>query len=148
VVHTRPPCDSTIERVIASPKPVPWGLVVKNALEVSSAFSGGHANGRLVRKRLRLHLPHRSTSMNFNGVFRCPEFARNLLIEHARDDHGNYLLLPAGERLKALSDFSYFFPVSAPVATPLQCDANSKRLSEIELSLLEFAVSITQSHSG
>ena len=63
--------------------------------------------------------------MNFNGAFRCPEFVRNLLIEHASDDHGNYVLLPAGERLKALSDFGYVLPVLAPVAAPLQCDANS-----------------------
>jgi len=32
--------------------------------------------------------------MNFNGVFRFPEFVRNLLIEDARDDYGNYLLAP------------------------------------------------------
>src|SRR5882724_2315299 len=32
VAHKRPPCDSTMERLIANPMPLPWGLVVKKAL--------------------------------------------------------------------------------------------------------------------
>src|SRR6266404_1891028 len=39
--HKRPPCDSTMERLIRSPMPVPLGLVVKNALKIWSACCGG-----------------------------------------------------------------------------------------------------------
>src|SRR5437588_839038 len=41
VAHNRPPCDSIIERLIRRPMPVPWGLVVKNALKIWSACCGG-----------------------------------------------------------------------------------------------------------
>jgi len=34
VAHNRPPCDSTIERLMANPMPLPWGLVVKNAEKI------------------------------------------------------------------------------------------------------------------
>ena len=34
LAHKRPPCDSTIERLIAKPMPEPCGLVVKNALKI------------------------------------------------------------------------------------------------------------------
>jgi len=40
VAHSRPPCDSMMERLIDSPMPVPSGLVVKNALKICSACSG------------------------------------------------------------------------------------------------------------
>src|SRR6267378_5923891 len=39
--HKRPPCDSTIDRLMLSPMPVPSGLVVKNALKIRSACCGG-----------------------------------------------------------------------------------------------------------
>src|SRR5664279_1323866 len=39
--HNRPPCDSTMERLIRSPIPVPCGLVVKNALKIWSVCWGG-----------------------------------------------------------------------------------------------------------
>src|SRR5207302_5233254 len=39
--HKRPPCDSTMERLIRRPIPVPWVLVVKNALKILSACCGG-----------------------------------------------------------------------------------------------------------
>ena len=32
--HSRPPCDSMIERLIDSPMPVPCGFVVKNAWKI------------------------------------------------------------------------------------------------------------------
>src|SRR6266478_3729843 len=41
VAHRRPPCDSTMERLIRSPMPVPWDLVVKNALKICSTCSAG-----------------------------------------------------------------------------------------------------------
>src|SRR6267142_4624874 len=41
VAHKRPPCDSTMERLIANPMPLPWGLVVKNASKICSVFSLG-----------------------------------------------------------------------------------------------------------
>src|SRR2546430_3292911 len=41
--HKRPPCDSTMERLMRSPMPVPWGLVVKNALKIWSACCGGRS---------------------------------------------------------------------------------------------------------
>src|SRR6266404_1546187 len=34
VAQIRPPCDSTIERLIAKPMPVPCGFVVKNASKI------------------------------------------------------------------------------------------------------------------
>src|SRR3979411_535996 len=38
--HKRPPCDSSIERLIESPIPVPWLFVVKNGLKIWSFCSG------------------------------------------------------------------------------------------------------------
>jgi len=34
VAHNRPPCDSTMERLMANPMPLPCGLVVKNAEKI------------------------------------------------------------------------------------------------------------------
>ena len=34
VAHKRPPCDSTMERLMANPMPLPCGLVVKNAEKI------------------------------------------------------------------------------------------------------------------
>ena len=42
VAHKRPPCDSTIERLIDNPMPLPWGLVVKNASKICSVLSLGN----------------------------------------------------------------------------------------------------------
>src|SRR5665213_3225893 len=42
VAHKRPPCDSMIDRLMDSPIPVPLSLVVKNALKICSACSGGN----------------------------------------------------------------------------------------------------------
>src|SRR4030088_278237 len=39
--HKRPPCDSMMERLMRSPKPVPCGLVVKKALKICSFCCGG-----------------------------------------------------------------------------------------------------------
>src|SRR6266849_3910996 len=39
--HKRPPCDSTMERLMRSPMPVPCGFVVKKALKIWSASCGG-----------------------------------------------------------------------------------------------------------
>src|SRR5271168_5102824 len=39
--HKRPPFDSTMERLICSPIPVPFVLVVKNALNILSACCDG-----------------------------------------------------------------------------------------------------------
>ena len=36
-VHKRPPCDSMMDRLMRSPIPVPWGLVVKNGSKTCSA---------------------------------------------------------------------------------------------------------------
>src|SRR5215469_4323806 len=41
VAHKRPPCDSTIERLIARPMPEPCGLVVKKALKIWSVLPAG-----------------------------------------------------------------------------------------------------------
>src|ERR1700726_1251815 len=42
VAQTRPPCASTIDRVIAKPIPVPCGFVVWNASKICSALSVGN----------------------------------------------------------------------------------------------------------
>jgi hypothetical protein len=34
VAHKWPPCDSTMERLMDNPMPLPWGLVVKNAEKI------------------------------------------------------------------------------------------------------------------
>src|SRR5258708_282073 len=39
--HKRPPCDSTIERLMRSPMPVPCVLVVKKALKIWSTWCLG-----------------------------------------------------------------------------------------------------------
>src|SRR6266851_155381 len=39
--HKRPPCDSTMERLMRSPMPVPLGFVVKNALKIWYACCRG-----------------------------------------------------------------------------------------------------------
>src|SRR5438477_13008905 len=39
--HKRPPCDSTMERLMANPIPVPCRLVVKKALKIWFACFGG-----------------------------------------------------------------------------------------------------------
>src|SRR6266436_8005809 len=41
VAHKRPPWDSTMERLMDNPMPLPWGLVVKNASKICSVFSLG-----------------------------------------------------------------------------------------------------------
>src|SRR5215470_18633390 len=40
--HKRPPCDSTMVRLIDNPMPLPWGLVVKNTSKICSVFSLGN----------------------------------------------------------------------------------------------------------
>src|SRR6266849_8012614 len=40
--HNRPPCDSTMERLMANPMPLPCGLVLQNAEKISSIFSIGN----------------------------------------------------------------------------------------------------------
>lgn len=40
--HMRPPCDSMIDRLMGKPILVPLSLVVKNALKIWSACSGGN----------------------------------------------------------------------------------------------------------
>src|SRR5215467_2742162 len=42
VAQSRPPCDSTMERLIDKPIPVPSVLVVKNGLKIRSSCSGGN----------------------------------------------------------------------------------------------------------
>src|ERR1700687_1102102 len=39
--HKRPPCDSIMVRLMRSPMPVTWGLVVKKALKICSACCEG-----------------------------------------------------------------------------------------------------------
>jgi hypothetical protein len=34
LAHNRPPCESTMERLMANPMPLPWGLVVKKAEKI------------------------------------------------------------------------------------------------------------------
>src|SRR6266478_7610511 len=42
LAHNCPPCDSTMERLMANPMPLPCGLVVKNAEKIRSIFSVGN----------------------------------------------------------------------------------------------------------
>jgi hypothetical protein len=55
--HKRPECDSTIERLIRSPMPVPWGLVVTNALRIWSACCVGSPTPVSLTTPEAAHLP-------------------------------------------------------------------------------------------
>src|SRR5579863_5837763 len=46
-----------------------------------------------VDKRFRLHLLDCPAALDFHGTLRSSKLVRNLFIEHARDDHGDHLLL-------------------------------------------------------
>ena len=52
IAHNRPRCDSTIERVIVRPMPVPRGLVVTNDSKISSGWSAGRDD--LVRQATQI----------------------------------------------------------------------------------------------
>src|SRR5580692_4563539 len=41
LAHNCPPCDSTMERLMAKPMPLPCGLVVKKAEKIWSTFPTG-----------------------------------------------------------------------------------------------------------
>ena len=46
-----------------------------------------------VDEGFRVHLLHRPATLDFHCTFRSAELSRNLFIEHARDKHGDHLLL-------------------------------------------------------
>src|ERR1700722_12877693 len=46
-----------------------------------------------VDKRFRVHLLNCPAALDFHGALRSSKLVRDLLIEHARDDHGDHLLL-------------------------------------------------------
>src|SRR4029077_19722719 len=78
-----------------------------------------------VRYRLRVHLLHSPAAMNLHGIFRSSQLTGNLFIEHARNDHGDHLLLARSQGVEALLEVRYFFLLFVSSAISLQCDANS-----------------------
>ena len=54
MAQMRPPCDSIMERVIASPRPVPCVLVVKNALKILSAILDGQSHAGIADRDQQL----------------------------------------------------------------------------------------------
>src|SRR5580693_6202422 len=88
-------------------------------------------------KGFRVHLLHRPAALDLHGTLGRAELTSNLFIEHARDKHGDYLLLARSQRVEALLEARYFFLLFTSATIPLQCDANSiqqilvaKRLGE------------------
>src|SRR6185437_3183294 len=76
-------------------------------------------------KRFCLHLFHRPAALNLYGALRGSQFSSYLLVEHSADNHGNYLLLARGQRVKALPNIRQSRLLFAPRAVPIKCDANS-----------------------
>src|SRR5271163_1598262 len=74
---------------------------------------------------LRVHLLHCPAALHLHRTFRSSEFSRNLFIEHARDKHGDHLLLARSQRVEALLKVGYFFLLFTPGTILLQCDTNS-----------------------
>ena len=54
VAHKRPPCDSTMERLIDNPMPLPWGLVVKNAVKDLPRYSRGQPDAGIADRDQQL----------------------------------------------------------------------------------------------
>ena len=61
----------------------------------------------------------------FTVLSAVPSSSRNLFIEHARDQHGDHLLLARSQRVEAMLEVRYFFLLFTSGTIPLQCDANS-----------------------
>jgi hypothetical protein len=62
-----------------------------------------------VNKGFRMHFLHCPAALDLHGTFRSSEFSRNLFIEHARNKHGDHLLLARSQRVEALLKVPYFF---------------------------------------
>src|SRR6267378_479568 len=77
-----------------------------------------------VDKGFRVHLLHCSAALDFDGTFRRSELTSNLLIEHARDKHGDHLLLARSQRVIATLEVRHFFLLLTSGTISLQCDAN------------------------
>src|ERR1700733_15841472 len=83
-------------------------------------------------KRFRLHLFQCPAALNFHGTLRSSKLVRNLLIELARDNHGNHLPLARSQRVEAPLDDHHFFFLFTPGTISLQC--NAYRIEQILIS--------------
>src|SRR5258708_38951361 len=78
-----------------------------------------------VDKGFRVHLLHCPAALDLHGTFRSSELTSNLFIEHARDKHGDHLLLARSQRVEALLEARYFLLLFTSGTISLHCDANS-----------------------
>src|SRR5260370_38547023 len=80
-----------------------------------------------VDKGFRVHLLHCAAALDLHGTFRSSELTSNLLIEHARDDHGDHLLLARSQRVEALLQVRHFPILSTPGTISVQYGPTSIR---------------------
>src|SRR5580658_1769232 len=78
-----------------------------------------------VNKGFRVHLLHCPAALDLHGTFRGSELSRNLLVEHARDKHGDHLLLARSQQVEAPLKVRYFFLLFTSGTILLQCKTNS-----------------------
>src|ERR1700733_8793441 len=72
-----------------------------------------------------VHLFQGPAALNLHGTFRGSKLVRDLLVEHARDNHGNHLALARSQRVEAPFEDHYFLFLFTSGAISLQCDTNS-----------------------
>src|ERR1700722_14487385 len=53
-----------------------------------------------VDKRVRVHFLQRPAALNFHGTLGSSKLIGNLLIEHARDNHGNHVAFARSQRVE------------------------------------------------
>src|SRR5258708_18022711 len=116
-------------------------LPFTRGFDLLASFPPGREEDRLKRTRLgsglklfdhsyevgnglRVHLLHCPAAMNLHGVFRSSQLISDLLIEHARDDHGDHLLLARSQRVEALFEVRQLFVLFTSGTILFQCGAN------------------------
>src|SRR5258708_9427160 len=78
-----------------------------------------------VDKGFRVHLLHCAAALDLHGTFRRSEVTSNLIIEHARDEHGDHLLLASSHRVEALLQARHLPLLFTSGTISVQCDPNS-----------------------
>src|SRR5580692_7306298 len=106
--------------------------VLKRTMRVSfrlRGFFGGvlelFDHSYQVDEGFRAHLLHCAAALDFHCTFRGSELSCNLFVEHARDKHGDYLLLAGGQRVEAPLEVCNLYLLFTPHTISLQCYSNS-----------------------
>jgi hypothetical protein len=71
-----------------------------------------------------MHLIHCSATLNLYGTLCGSELSSNLLIEHSRNDQGDYLLLSRCQRVEAPPEISRFFLLFTSRTVPIEGHTN------------------------